>query len=213
VAERKAGNRSACARLTVPRRGHRPCPSAPLHLVPPGGAKPPRPVPAPPARMKAPSPLPWQRPSPLPQRVIAPCPAGGGQSPPASARPAPGGRFSPAGSGAGLCVAWNCGSTRHRPARAGETQVAFPDPARTDERTAPAAMAGAIAPATVPRRPLSRRGGPKPPGQRPSRPRRALLARRVGRRPLCLLDVLVYGAPSRAGGGNAGRVSCSRPKG
>ncbi len=129
MAERKAGNRSACARLTVPRRGHRPCPSAPLHLVPPGGAKPPRPVPAPPARMKAPSPLPWQRPSPLPQRVIAPCPAG---------------------------------------------------------------------------------GGPKPPGQRPPRPRRALLARRVGRWPLCLPDVLVYGAPSRAGGGNAGRVSCSR---
>ena len=81
MAERKAGNRSACARLTVPRRGHRPCPSAPLHLVPPGGAKPPRPVPAPPARMKAPSSLPWQRPSPLPQRVIAPCPAGG-QKPP-----------------------------------------------------------------------------------------------------------------------------------
>ncbi|MCA3504690.1 MAG: IS110 family transposase [Rhodobacter sp.] len=46
---------------------------------------------------------------------------------------------------------------------------------------------------------------PNAPGQRPPRPRRALPARRVGRWPLCLPDLPVYGAPSRAGGGNAMR--------
>ena len=56
-------------------------------------------------------------------------------------------------------------------------------------------------------------GGPKPPGQSPPRPWRALLARRVGRWPLLLPDLPVYRAPSRAGGGNAGRVSSSRPGG
>ena len=120
MAERKAGNRSACARLTVPRRGHRPCPSAPLHLVPPGGAKPPRPVPAPPARMKAPSSLPWQRPSPLPQRVIAPCPAGGAQSPRPAPAPPPAGASRPPGRA--LACGW-CGLRRFRRkrrARAGE---------------------------------------------------------------------------------------------
>jgi hypothetical protein len=55
--------------------------------------------------------------------------------------------------------------------------------------------------------------GPKAPGQRPTRPRRALRPRRVGRWPLSLLDLRVYKAPFRAGGGNAGRVSCSRPDG
>jgi hypothetical protein len=65
-------------------------------------------------------------------------------------------------------------------------------------------MAGAIAPATVSRRSLARRG-PKAPGQRPPRPRRALLARRVGRWPLLFPDLPIYGEPSRAGGGNAVR--------
>jgi len=55
--------------------------------------------------------------------------------------------------------------------------------------------------------------GPKAPGQRPPRPRRALHARRVGRWPLLVQGLPVYRAPSRAGGGNAGRVSCSRPNG
>jgi hypothetical protein len=50
-----------------------------------------------------PAPLQWQGPSPLPQRHADPWPAGGSK-PPASARPAPGGRFPPAGSGAGLPV-------------------------------------------------------------------------------------------------------------
>jgi hypothetical protein len=64
---------------------------------------------------------------------------------------------------------------------------AFSVPARNGGtvriRTASAvAMAGAIAPATALRCPLASRG-PKAPGQRPPRPRRALLARRVGRWP------------------------------
>ncbi len=72
-------------------------------------------------------------------------------------------------------------------------------------------LAGAIAPATAPRCPLSSRG-PKAPGQRPPRPWRALLARRVGRWPAFLPDLPVYRAASSAGGGNAGRVSRFRPK-
>jgi hypothetical protein len=85
-------------------------------LFPPGGAK-------------AVSPLLWQGPSPLPQCYIG-IRTSRGPQPPARARPAPGGRFSPAGSGAGLCWSWTCRSTGHRPARAGETRVAFPGPAR-----------------------------------------------------------------------------------
>ncbi len=54
--------------------------------------------------------------------------------------------------------------------------------------------------------------GPKAPGQRPPRPRRALPARRVGRWPAFLSDLPVRLPPCRAGGGNAGRVSCSRPE-
>ena len=53
--------------------------------------------------------------------------------------------------------------------------------------------------------------GAKAPGQRPPRPWRALLARRVGRWPLYLPELPVYRAMSRTGGGNAARVSASRP--
>jgi hypothetical protein len=53
-----------------------------------------------------------------------------GPKPPASARPAPGGRFSPAGSGAGLCWCGLHGSWWRRSARAGQTH-AFPVPARS----------------------------------------------------------------------------------
>jgi hypothetical protein len=210
----------------------------------------------------APSPHQWQGPSPLPQCSIAPCPAGG-PKPPASARPAHGGRFAPAGSGAGLCPSRTHRSTGHRPERArkrgsrflfpptmttaplpphwqgpsplpqrydgirtgrGQSprpgpaglqgtvargrgkRAAFPDPARTGDSVITASMAGAIAPATASRWPLTSRG-PKAPGQRPPRPRRALRPRRVWRRPLSFLDLPVYRAPPRAGGGNAGRVS------
>jgi len=47
---------------------------------------------SPPKQAKALSTLQWQGPAPLPQRYAAPCPAGG-PKPPASARPAPGGRW------------------------------------------------------------------------------------------------------------------------
>jgi len=120
----------------------------------------------------------WQGPSPLPQRCAG-TRTSRGPKPPASARPAPGGRFSPAGSGAGLCVSQTCRSTQGRPTRAGKRD-AFPVPARRREGTAPASLAGAIAPATVPRRDQDGSGA-KTPGQRPPRPRRALPARRVGR--------------------------------
>jgi hypothetical protein len=86
----------------------------------------------------------------------------GGPKPPASARPAPGGRFPPAGSGAGLRFSRTCRSGCHRAARAGETRVAFPVPARNGEGTVNASMAGAIAPATAATLPLASRG-PKPP--------------------------------------------------
>jgi hypothetical protein len=56
-----------------------------------------------------------------------PMPAGG-PKPPASARPALGGRFPPAGSGAGLCRCGWQGSWGQRSAPAGETH-AFPGPA------------------------------------------------------------------------------------
>jgi hypothetical protein len=52
-----------------------------------------------------------------------------GPKPPSSARPAPGGRFAPAGSGAGLCRCGPHGSLWLRRARAGK-RSAFPDPAR-----------------------------------------------------------------------------------
>jgi len=83
----------------------------------------------PPALTKALSPRHWQGPLPLPQ-----CCAGirtsRGPKPPASARPAPGGRFAPAGSGAGL--SWCLDQPIYRaPSRSGgETRVAFPGPAR-----------------------------------------------------------------------------------
>ncbi len=120
-----------------------------------------------------------------------------------SARPALGGRFSPAGSGAGLCLSRTCRSAVHRPARAGETRVAFPAPARWDDSTLTAEMAGAIAPAKAPRCPLPSRG-PKAPGQRPPRPWRALRPRRAGRWPLSFPDLPVCRGPSCAGGGKRG---------
>jgi hypothetical protein len=76
---------------------------------------------APPEGARALSPRQWQGPSPLPQRRAG-IRTGRGPKPPASARPAHGGRFPPAGSGAGLRCSMACRSTGHRPARAGETR-------------------------------------------------------------------------------------------
>jgi len=72
----------------------------------------------------------WHGPSPLPRRCAG-IRTDRGPKPPASARPATGGRFSPAGSGAGLL--WCLDLPVYKaPSRAGgETRVAFPDPART----------------------------------------------------------------------------------
>jgi len=164
----------------------------------------------PPGRARAPSPLQWQGPSPLPQRCAGISTSRGPQ-PPASARPAHGGRFSPAGSGAGLC--W-CGLHRswwQRSARAGK-RGAFPVPARRGESSFTAEMAGAIAPATALHWHQGQPGATAP-GQRPARPRRALRPRRAGRWPAVARAAWVFVAPPRAGRANAGRVSCSRPKG
>ncbi len=110
----------------------------------------------------------------------------GGPKPPASARPATGGRFSPAGSGAGLSwCPWTCRSTGQRRARAGKRGSRFlipPGVAFLRTSGCPVSLAGAIAPATAPRWDQDQPGATAP-GQRPTRPRRALPARRVGRWP------------------------------
>ncbi len=209
---------------------------------------------APPGEMNALSPFQWQGPSPLPKRCAG-IRTSRGPKPPASARPAHGGRFSPAGSGAGLswcldrpiyrapsraggetrCVSWSCPYRRkhlhrcigrghrpchsaalilgppgralafccsrtcrsagHRPARAGETRVAFPGPART----------GVLADArslwqgssSRPHRYACIRpaGGPQPPARPPPRPRRTLAFRCAGMTGPCGTP-----APDRAGG-------------
>ncbi len=101
-------------------------------------------------------------------------------------------------------VVVRCQWQGHRPAWAGETRVAFPDPATKGESTITAAMAKAIALATASRC-LKRAGGPKAPRSAPAPPWRALLARRVGRWPALFPDLPVYRGPSRTGGGNAVR--------
>jgi len=125
-----------------------------------------------------------------------------GPKPPASARPAHGGRFAPAGPGAGLPVC----EEPSRMGRGNEGRVSF---SRPEERKHPHRFNGrGYRPCHSATLPLASRG-PKPPASaRPAR--RALPARRVGRWPLPLPDPPICGAPSRAGGGNAGRVSCSR---
>jgi hypothetical protein len=100
----------------------------------------------------------------------------------------------------GRCLSW-CGWHRslwRRPARAGETQcVSCSRPEWGRNRVA--SMVGAIAPATALRWDQDRPGA-KAPGQRPTRPWRALRSRRVGRWPALFPDLPVYRAPSRAGG-------------
>ena len=144
----------------------------------------------------------WQGPSPLPQRQADPRPAGG-PKPPASARPAPprGRRFSPAGSGAGLRCAWTCRSTGHRLARAGK-RGAFRGPARIEggrSESEPPAPLDWQGPSPLPQRHADTRpaGDPKPPASARPAP--------GGRWPLLFPDLPIYGAPSRAGGGNAVR--------
>ncbi len=114
-------------------KGHRLCHSAPSPLVQPGAIAP-RPAPAPPSAGAS-------RPPGRALTSVLPGPAGlqgsvprgrgkrgsrflipPGPKPPASARPAPGGRFAPAGPGAGLCFSRTCRSAGDLSARAGETR-------------------------------------------------------------------------------------------
>ncbi len=81
-----------------------------------------------PETVKALSPPQWQGPSPLPQCYAAPL-ASRGPKPPASPPPATGGRFAPAGSGAGLRCAVCDGLCRNVPQGRGK-RAAFPIPAR-----------------------------------------------------------------------------------
>ncbi len=94
------------------------------------------------------------------------------------------GRFSAAGSGAGLRCSWTCRSAGHRPAQAGDTQCVSCSRPETVQALSPLQWQG---PSPLPQRhAVPRPTGAKAPGQRPPRPRRALLARRVGRWPaLC----------------------------
>jgi hypothetical protein len=151
----------------------------------------------------------WQGPSPLPHRHAG-IRTSRGPKPPASARPAPGGRFAPTGSGAGLCLSRTCRSAGGRRARAGETRCV--SCSRPDGRKHLHRLNGrGHSPCHSATLPLAQPGATGP-GQRPLRPRRALPARRVGRWPLCRPDPPVYRAPSRAGG-ETRCVSCSRPEG
>ena len=107
----------------------------------------------------------------------------GAQSPRPAPAPPQAGASRPPGRALASCCAWTCRSTGHRPARAGKRmRFLFPpgEARKIRVRTASAvAMAGAIAHATAPRRPQARRG-PKAPGQRPHRHRRALVSCGVG---------------------------------
>ncbi len=140
---------------------------------------------------KALSPLQWQGPSPLPQRYIV-IRTSRGPQPPASARPAPGGRFAPAGSGAGLSWCPDPPVCR-APSRTGGGNAGRVSCSRPDGRSrgCPVSLAGAVAPATAPRRSLARRG-PKPPASTRPAP--------GGRWPLSVRVAPVLVAASRAGG-------------
>ncbi len=134
---------------TVPRgRGKR----GSRFLIPPGGGK------------VLPMPK-WQGPSPLP-RCHAGVRTSRGPKPPASARPAPGGRFSPAGPGAGLCWFRTCRSAGDRPARAGKRGSRFLIPPEQAKAPSPLHWQG---PSPQPQRRagISTSRVPKAPGQRP----------------------------------------------
>jgi len=130
-----------------------------------------------------------------------------GQRPPRHRR-----ALCPAGSGAGLCFSRTFRSTGHCPARA-EKREAFLVPARTGEGTSNASMAGAIAFATGIRRDQDQPGAQSPrpalalpPASASHPPGRALASVPPG-------PAGLRGTVPRAGGGNAARVSCFRPKG
>ncbi len=156
-ADRKAGNTCTRARLAPDGRGHRPCPGARLILARPRRAlasRGARTCRSPGHRRtgaKGQPPLPWQRPSPLPQRKAHHTTAG--QRPPRPRR-------------ALASVSPGRAGLRGTVPRGRGKRWAFPFPARRGERPAPAAMAKAIAFATVQDCP-SFHLRPKAPCQRP----------------------------------------------
>jgi len=103
----------------------------------------------PPEQAKGPSTLQWQGPSPLPQRHADPCPAGGQSPRPAPAPPMAG--ASPPPGRALASVSPGPAGLQGTVVRGRGKRAAFPVPARRDESSFNASMAGAIAPATAPR--------------------------------------------------------------
>ncbi len=142
--------------------------------------------------------------------MLASGPAGG-QSPRPAPDPPTAGASPPPGR-ALACVVPGLTDLQGTVAHGRGKRGAFPVPARTGEGAATAAMAGAIAPAKALRRDQDQPGA-KAPGQRPTRPRRALHARRVGRWPFVVPGPAGLQGTVPRGRGNAGRVSCSRPEG
>jgi len=126
----------------------------------------------------------------------------GGQSPRPAPDPPPAGASPPPGRALAYRGAWTNRSTGHRPARAGKRGSRFLVPPGEEFSGMPC-LSGrghrACHNATL----ILGQPGAKAPGQRPTRPRRALLARRVGHWPAFLPDLPVYRGPFRAGGGNA----------
>jgi len=136
----------------------------------------------------------------------------GGQSPRPAPAPPPAGASRPPGRALASVSPGTTGLQWTVPLGRGKRGSRFPFPPALTTAPSPLQWQG---PSPLPQRCAGIRTGrgPKAPGQRPPRPRRALPARRVGRWPLLLPDLPVCRVPSRAGGGNAGRVSWSRPKG
>jgi len=136
----------------------------------------------------------------------------GGQSPRPAPAPPLAGASRPPGRALAFRGARTHRSTGQRPARAGKRGSRFLIPPEQAKALPPRQWQG---PSPLPPcyADIRTSWGPKAPGQRPPRPRRALRPRRVGRWPLCLPELPVYSGPFRSGGGNAGRVSRSRPEG
>ena len=179
--------------------GHRPCglagcgpwralasavpgPAGPQGTVPQGRGKRAA-FPDPARRGGGTAPLPWQGPSPLPQRYVDTPPAGG-QSPRPAPDPPTAGASRPPGRALAFRGAWTDRSTGHRAARAGETPcVSWSRPERSFPGC-PVSLAGAIAPATAPRCPLTSRG-PQPPASARPAPGGRWPALRLGGRSSC----------------------------